>query len=946
MKRNYFLFLLIFFAMTAWAQEYNVTGLVVDAENSDEPLPLAQLRLYSSDSTLVASTISDDYGAFVIKTKKAGRYTLLATFMGYKNVVKKISLTREKPIAKLGKLKLKPDSRLLREAQITGLANELTIKADTFVYHSNAFKVPAGASVAALIQQLPGLKMDEEGNLTFQGKKVSNILINGKPFFGDSNTAMANMTSEAVQDIQVYEKTDENKEFTGVADDDKQTVVDLKIKKEYLKSWNINAEMAGGTHDRYVGKIFASTFDDNYKAAIYAQANNISQNQRVDDNGNWQYWGGATGFYTYRTAGGIFSYDNGKNNKDAGYFRFNGDVGVRHNNSDIRSVDNSEVFLGNAGRHYSYGRTTKNGSYRSLDAYINIVWNIDTLNRITFGFDYGLNKRRETKHDNTSVYNSSVDIEQPYMGLTDDKTIENLRAFGVNSTRGSHVGSGNRATGFLYSHYTHRLPSINAAIVAGFTFQCTDNDNEDNMLSQYRYFHATTAADNKTDRQYRKTPSKSKQNGLDVALEGTMGKYISYRMAYEFNYGTNKSERAIYRLDRYDEYAIMGLPPGVLPSTYDSIFAVRDAYNSNIQKKTEQQHQIRTSLTLKYKNFEGVIRLGENFYREKLEFKQDAKIFSPSQEGWSFHPFTRLKWKPIKNGELLFYYYGYKTQPELVNRIPLNDTSDEMSTKIANPNLKSRWMDMFHFDGNYFGDKRGDNYNFYISYSAYKNDFVSMMQTDPETGRTLITDGNVNGNYRYSVYLSTQQPLDTARRWTLSASASYARSRSKNYVGTVGDAMGLSVVNTYKPSVSLSLKWRKDIWSISLRGIYTGEYARYANSPQYNQSGHIYECSLQPQVDLPCGLNIHSSFMLYKRKGYDNALLNHNQWLWNVTVSQQFLKDKSLSLMIEAVDILRQRTSEYSTLYPDTRSFGRVDTFMSYFMLHVVYRLNIGGKNN
>ena len=86
--------------------------------------------------------------------------------------------------------------------------------------------------------------------------------------------------------------------------------------------------------------------------------------------------------------------------------------------------------------------------------------------------------------------------------------------------------------------------------------------------------------------------------------------------------------------------------------------------------------------------------------------------------------------------------------------------------------------------------------------------------------------------------------------------------------------------------------------------------------------------------------------MLYKRKGYDNALLNHNQWLWNVTVSQQFLKDKSLSLMIEAVDILRQRTSEYSTLYPDTRSFGRVDTFMSYFMLHVVYRLNIGGKNN
>lgn len=944
MKSAFSIFFLLLFATSVCSQEYGVTGCVVDAGNKNEALPLAQLRLFAPDSTLVASAVSDDDGSFYIKTKKEGKYSLLVTFMGYKNLVKNILISSKKPVAKLGRLSLVPDSKLLREAQVTGLANELTIKADTFVYHSNAFRVPAGASVAALIQQLPGLTMDDEGNLTFQGKKVSNILINGKPFFGDSNTAMANMTSEAVQDVQVYEKSDENKEFTGVADDDKQTVVDLKIKKEYMKAWNINADVAGGTHDRFIGKIFASTFDDNYKAAVYAQANNISQNQRVDENGNWQYWGGANGFYTYRTTGGIFSYDNGKNNKDAGYFRFNGDVRVGRNNSDIRSMDNSETFLGNAGRHYSYGRTTKNNSYLNVDVNIGVVWNIDTLNRITFGFDYSLNKRRGTDRSNISVYNSNVDIEQPYMGLTDDKNIEELRALGVNSTRGLYAVNNSGQTAFLYTHYTRRLPSINAAIVAGLTLHRYDYDAEINTLSQYRYFNATTVPDNKIDRQYRKNPNNYRQGAGGVTLEGTVGKYISYNMNYEFTYRTDNSEQFIYRLDQYDEYAVMGLPLGVHPSTFDSIFAVRDVNNSNIQKTTTQEHQIRASLTLKYKNLDAVIRLKETFSHDELEFKQNGKIFSPSQNVWLFNPLTRLKWKPIKNAELNISYYGYKTQPELTNRIPLSDTSDEMTTKKSNPNLKSRWMDSFNFNGNYFGDKRGDNYSFYMSYSAHKNDIVTMMQTDPQTGHSLLTEGNVNGNYSYSFYVSTQQPLDTARRWTLSVAASYARRRSKNYVGAVGDEMGLSVVNTYKPYTALSLKWRKNMWSVSLRGAYTGEHARYRNSPQYNQNGHIYECSLQPQVDLPCGLNIHSDFGLYKRKGYDDALLNHSQWLWNVTVSQSFLKDKSLSLMLEAVDILRQRTSEYSVLYPDKRSFGRVDTFMSYFMLHAVYRLNIGGK--
>jgi hypothetical protein len=72
--------------------------------------------------------------------------------------------------------------------------------------------------------------------------------------------------------------------------------------------------------------------------------------------------------------------------------------------------------------------------------------------------------------------------------------------------------------------------------------------------------------------------------------------------------------------------------------------------------------------------------------------------------------------------------------------------------------------------------------------------------------------------------------------------------------------------------------------------------------------------------------------------------MNHDQWLWNATISQSFLKNKALTLQLEAVDLLHQRTSEYSSISPQMRYFSREKAFFSYVMLHAIYRFNIGGE--
>ena len=60
-----------------------------------------------------------------------------------------------------------------------------------------------------------------------------------------------------------------------------------------------------------------------------------------------------------------------------------------------------------------------------------------------------------------------------------------------------------------------------------------------------------------------------------------------------------------------------------------------------------------------------------------------------------------------------------------------------------------------------------------------------------------------------------------------------------------------------------------------------------------------------------------------------------------VTISQSFLKDKALTLQLEAVDLLRQKTSESSNVGTGTRQFGRTETFHSYVMLHAIYKFKL-----
>ena len=937
MRRFYFTMMMLSLAVIAFAQEFAITGRVVDAEDN-EGLPLAQVSLLTKDSVKVTNEISDNEGYFKLKPKSPGEYLLSVTFIGYEPLWKKVRVSEKNPHKKMGQLKMAVDRKLLSELKVTGLAQELTIKADTFIYHSNAFRVPEGASLAALVKQLPGLQMDEEGNLTFQGKAVGTILINGKPFFGDANTAMSNMTSDAVEDLKVYEKTDEEKEFAGLHDTNKQTVIDLKIKKEYMSSWNVNASAAGGTNERFLGKVFASNFNDKYRAAVYAQVNNLSQWQRVDENGNWSHWSLPGALRTFRTVGTILSWSNGKKNTDKGYLDANAEFSYNHDNSTSLSTSNSVYLISDNIKHYEYSRHNSRNSSKSPRMDVNITWNIDTLNRIELDAHYSNYSSKYRGSSQAARYNKEAWWSDAHKHLLGDN-IENdaqAAAISTNESNGrSNYYSNNLG---ITTNYTRRLVALKGALtVTGRVYGGSNNDAH-HSKSRYLYFNTQEPQVKRGDYNY--SSEYNYRYILNTEYQASLGKHLNYSFSYNYEHNEEKEGLSLYRFDRY---STLDYPLGWKPSTADSLFAVKDLDNSRNSINYKNVHTVSGVVSGVWNKFEFYTALNTDIVNEKIFFTRDEEQYSPQRKVVNWSPMAHMKFKPTEGAELTLDYSGSIDHPELNEKIPFTDTSSESTTIIRNGNLSSRWSNNFSLRGKYFGSKRGDTYNMYSNVTLYNNDRTNTMLIDPVTGKATFSTVNVSGNYNYFISLNTQQPLDSARHWTLTAQTSLRASRNKSYTGSTNDGMGLSVMHSYSPSAGMTLKWRKDIWSIVLSGSYNGDILRY-DAQGYNQTGATFEWNIQPMVELPFGMKINSSFGLYGRRGYSDDIMNHDQWLWNLSVSQSLLKNKALTLQLDAVDILGQRTSEFFFSDNTQRTYNSTKSYLSYVMLSAVYRFNIGGK--
>ncbi len=239
--RKLFCFALLFVASISYAQ-IKLEGVVKDSLNS--PFDLANvIAINQETSGLESYGITDEQGKYKLTLGKNGTYRIQISYVGMKTFVEILS-TKESDITK--DFILQPENALDEVEVIYEMP--VNVKGDTLVYNADSFNTGTERKLEDVLENLPGVEINEDGQIEVEGKVVNKLMVNGKDFFdGDTKLATKNIPSKAVDKIQVLRNYSEVGQMSGVRNNQDNVALNIKLKEGKENFWFGNVTAGAGT---------------------------------------------------------------------------------------------------------------------------------------------------------------------------------------------------------------------------------------------------------------------------------------------------------------------------------------------------------------------------------------------------------------------------------------------------------------------------------------------------------------------------------------------------------------------------------------------------------------------------------------------------------------------------------------------------------------------------
>ncbi|MCC8408423.1 TonB-dependent receptor [Mucilaginibacter sp. UR6-1] len=159
-----------------------ISGTVIDSLTK-KPLDYATVSVYRSGGTApMNGVLTDEKGNFKIDNIKPGAYKIGVSFIGYPTkFIDPVTTTLGKPDANMGQIVVAPSSKALNEVTVTGQAGLVENRIDKIVYNAEKDLTSAGGNATDVLQKVPLVSVDMNGNVAVRGDQNVRVLINGKP---------------------------------------------------------------------------------------------------------------------------------------------------------------------------------------------------------------------------------------------------------------------------------------------------------------------------------------------------------------------------------------------------------------------------------------------------------------------------------------------------------------------------------------------------------------------------------------------------------------------------------------------------------------------------------------------------------------------------------------------------------------------------------------------
>ena len=817
----------------------------------------------------------------------------------------------------------------LDEVVVKGSRVKLTYKGDTLVFDASAFKLPEGSMLDALIRQLPGVKLDDNGVITVNGRKVDFLTLNGKDFFkGDNKVMLENLPYYTVSDIKVHEKKTEKSEYMGRNIEQPDYVMDVNLKREYRKNYIANAEAGGATEGRYLGRGFGSRITDHSNVSAYVNFNNINESRTPSGSGDWSPSNAPVGRQTTKTAGMNMEIDD----KDK---RYKETLSARYNHTTDRSTHSSRMtrFLPDGNTYSLNDNSTlnKRHSFSLNNTFIlkKPFWFRSTTEVSAGGYDQNSRERSSSLSAETSRYGeASAALDTLFLP---DMPAE-LRRSLTNRMLTLAYNTQDNFSVYQRLELNKKLP-WGDNIEFEVNGQYNEYNTEYNSDTRLDYFNSTTPADYRNV--FQDSPSKN------YRWEARGEYYLNFlsgwtwRLYSLFNQENNDDTNDRYRLERLDGWQNGLHPLGTLPEDEALLRQVWSEYDSNHKNRMTRTSQSglhfyydkRTDSTSTWLRF----HLPLYVRSEKLAFRQGVVDTCVNRNRTFLDGNINMNlWRDHWKHNVSANFNHRAILPDLYNNIDLRDDRDPLSVTLGNPNLKTEHL--WSLNGRYYYQAKSRMLSLwtYLGGEYRTNPVLQGYGYNRRTG--AYTYQKQNGDYLWSYNISAGVRLnfDKAQRWSLDQQCGYGRGRGQMFQLSDGaEQAQLYGIGSYSITSYTNLRYNKGTFNTGINCYTTYVKSRYY-TPTPTENGNTYlQLNYNIQYTIPVlELQVSTQFGYYHNNSSVEGMPPQDNTVWNIYLSRALLKDKSVVLKLCAFDIF------------DNVSHYQYEGTADYFNIHKMDRLN------
>jgi len=923
-------------AKNNFASYGTVLGIIKDAETAESLLLATVIVVNPGDSSVVASGTTDDKGSFKIESIPFGNYYLKISFIGYETYKTPVfSLSESQQQKDIGLIKLKSSTSLLKGVTVEAKQEAVQQKGDTIQYNANSFKTNPDANAEDLITKMPGVS-SENGKVKVHGEEIKQVLVDGKPFFGDDpNAALKNLPAEMIDKIQVFDKASDQAQFTGFDDGQSNKTINITTKAGKNNGQFGKLYAGYGNHDHYIAGGNINLFKGNRRISLIGLSNNINQqNFTTQDllgvtgstgqggmgpgnaggrsssgqrSGNGSYGGpDLSNFLTNQQEGisttdaiGLNYSDNwGKKIKTSGSYFFN-----RANNNNNTFLTRDYITGQDSSFYYNEQGKSGNSNYNHRFNF-KLEYTIDSLNSLILTPKLNLQQNQA----NSIIAGNSLLVQENSI----ESKIEN--------------NNNSKNAGYNFSNdllYRHKFKKRGRTFSLNIGTEINNKNGNGNLysLNKYYYLNDSSLINQQFD-QYVDGYTISSNIGFTEPIDSSSQLLFSYIPSYT----NNKTDKETNNLNIADqEYSQLDtLLSNKFNNTY---FSNRAGASYRLNKKT---YNLMAGLNFQYATLSGNQYFPVAFVSEKY--------FS------SILPQVTFNYKFSKGTNVRIIYRTSTNTPSISQLQNVVNNNNPILLSTGNPDLKQNYGHTIIIN---YGKTKAEKATglFIFLYGNYTQNYIGKSTFIPvkdtildndivvKRGSQLTKPVNLQGYQNARTFITYALPISKIK-CNLNFSAGFNYSQTPALVNDITNlannysfnpGIGISSNISEKLDFNLSYTTNYNIITNSLQKQLNNNYLYHSSSFKFNWIGWK-------------GLSINTNINYTLYTGLSQSF-NQNYLLWNASLAYKLLKDKSLEIKASVFDILNQNNSITRTVSETYIEDRATNVLNRYFMLMLTYNL-------